>query len=259
MDNEIDLREIFEVLWRGKYLILGVTAVFILAAVLYIFVLAAPAYRYSASLDLNAYGLKGKEVLTLIEQDEVIAEAVKDLTADPGKLVSAARVDTLNDEPIIQIEVKYSDPAVCLKAVKQIGTNIIETVSEFRTGQMYLEQERTEKLLVHLDETVEEYLRSRDKQITALLEEDPVYKRLLEEKAANLVKLKLLNFNLAELTGQPARDTDLWLNGQDEAARPVPVNKKLYLAAAVLLGLLLSVFILFTRHYFVTQGNREDK
>jgi len=40
-------------------------------------------------------------------------------------------------------------------------------------------------------------------RFTELLEEDPVYKRILEEKAECLVKLELLNFNLDELAGKP--------------------------------------------------------
>ena len=81
---------------------------------------------------------------------------------------------------------------------------------------MSLEKERTEKFLAYLNEAAAEYLLSRDDQITELLEEDPVYKRILEEKAECLVKLELLNFNLEELAGKPVLDADLWLNGQDE-------------------------------------------
>ncbi|HPU01809.1 MAG TPA: Wzz/FepE/Etk N-terminal domain-containing protein, partial [Bacillota bacterium] len=47
MENEIDLMEIFQVLWRGKFIILAITAVFFLAAVFYVFFMTTPAYEYS--------------------------------------------------------------------------------------------------------------------------------------------------------------------------------------------------------------------
>lgn len=256
MDNEIDLREIFQVLWRGKYLILAVTAAFALAAVFYIFFMTTPAYRYSALLDLALYEVKAKEIIALVEQNEMIPEAVKDLVNDPDELVQSAEVNILTDnESVLQIEVEYTDPDICVSSVKQIGLAIIEIVSEYRFKQMKLEKERNEKLLAYLDETTAEYLLSRDKQITDLLEEDPVYKRLLEEKAAYLVKLKLLNFNLEELAELPPIDTDLWVNGQSEIAHPVSINKKLYIVAAVLLGLMLSILILFARQYFLVSAS----
>jgi len=42
MENEIDLRELLQVLWRGKYFILAVTAAFILAAIFYIYFMTTP-------------------------------------------------------------------------------------------------------------------------------------------------------------------------------------------------------------------------
>ncbi|MFY9503511.1 MAG: Wzz/FepE/Etk N-terminal domain-containing protein [Dethiobacteria bacterium] len=253
MENEIDLRELLQVLWRGKYFILAVTAAFILAAIFYIYFMTTPVYQYSALLNLEHYEVKGKEMLTLIEQNAVVAEAVKGLVEDPDELAKSVEINIIpgDEEATLQIKNEYSDPEICTASVEQVGLAIIETASDYRFKQMSLEKERTEKILVYLNEAAAEYLLSRDDQITELLEEDPVYKRILEEKAECLVKLELLNFNLEELAGKPVLDADLWLNGQDETARLVTINKKLYLAAAVLFGLILSIFILFIRHYFL--------
>lgn len=253
MENEIDLRELLQVLWRGKYFILAVTAAFILAAIFYIYFMTTPVYQYSALLNLEHYEVKGKEMLTLIEQNAVVAEAVKDLVEDPNELAKSVEINIIpgDEEATLQIKNEYSDPEICTASVEQVGRAIIETASDYRFKQMSLEKERTEKILAYLNEAAAEYLLSRDDQITELLEEDPVYKRILEEKAECLVKLELLNFNLEELAGKPVLDADLWLNGQDETARLVTINKKLYLAAAVLFGLILSIFILFIRHYFL--------
>ncbi len=253
MENEIDLRELLQVLWRGKYFILAVTAAFILAAIFYIYFMTTPVYQYSALLNLEHYEVKGKEMLTLIEQNAVVAEAVKGLVEDPDELAKSVEINIIpgDEEATLQIKNEYSDPEICTASVEQVGLAIIETASDYRFKQMSLEKERTEKILAYLNEAAAEYLLSRDDQITELLEEDPVYKRILEEKAECLVKLELLNFNLEELAGKPVLDADLWLNGQDETARLVTINKKLYLAAAVLFGLILSIFILFIRHYFL--------
>ncbi len=260
MNNEIDLREIFGVLWRGKYLIIGLTAFLTLAAVLYLFFGATPLYQYSALLDLSTYEVKGKDVFALIEQNELIKESLTGLVDHPGELARSAEVNTLdNNDSVLRIKTKYADPKICRNAVERIGVTILETLSENRYDQMVLEKKRSEKLLGYLDETVAEYLQSRDKEITGLLEEDPIYKRLLEEKAACLLKLKLLNFNIGELTDSPTLDAETWISGQDETAKLVPVNKKFYLAAAILFGLLLSIFVLFIHHYFTKVIGRVEK
>lgn len=260
MDNEIDLKEIFLVLWRGKYLILGITAAFLAAAFVYIFFVATPMYQYSALLDMTSYQVKGKAMLMLIEQDEVVNEAMEGMSEDSEGSLESVKVDILPDnEYVLQIGAKHPDRQLCVSAVKEAGLAIVEAVSGYRFKQMSLDRERSERLLIYLDGIAEEYLSSRDKRIDELLEEDPVYKRLLEEKAANLVKLKMLDFNMEELTGQPMLDTDLWLNGQSDLARPVPMSKRLYLAAAVLFGLMISIFVLFAKHYYVTQANRLDE
>ena len=258
MENEIDLREIFQVLWQGKYIILVITAVFALAAVFYVFFMITPSYEYSVLLDLAPYQVKGKEITALIEQNQSVAGAVKDLAEDPELLARSAEV-SIENETLVQIRVEYADPEICVRSVKQIGAAVIETVSEYRLKQMITERERYENLLAYLDETAAEYLLSRDERITELLEEDPVYRRLLEEKAACLVKLKLLDFDLKEMEENAPVDIDLWLNGQSEAAQPLFINKKLYVAMAIFLGLVLSVSLLFIQHYLKTSCSQSCK
>ncbi len=253
MDNEIDLREIFQVLWRGKYLIIGITALLTLAAAVYVFYMTAPTYQYSAFLDLTSYGIEGKKAMILVEQNKVIAEAAKDLTDNPNEPARSAKINLLNDkEALLQIEAKHADPEVCISSVKQIGLAAIETISEYRLKQALLEKERNEKLLIRLDEIIEEYLLSKGNQITNLFEEDPIYWQLLTKKAECLINLENLNLNLKELAEYSIADADTWINNQQKIARPVPTNKKLYIAAAMLFGLMLSILILFVRYHFLT-------
>ncbi len=256
MEDEIDLREMLQILWRGKFLVLAITAGAALLAVLYFFLLMPPVYQSTALLDLNPYGVTGKEVLTLIKQNRTVADAVRDLVENPNVLEKDISVDTVNDnELLLQIKVQFSDPEVCGESVKQIGSAIIKTVHDYRFDKMNIEKDRLERLLLFLDDTAEEYLLSRDNQVTVLLEEDPIYKRLLEEKAANLVRLNVLNFDLKELTEDPDLGPDSWLNDQEEPAHLVSVNKKLFIAIALLLGLMLSIFIIFVRHYFIATAS----
>ncbi len=263
MDDEIDLRETILMLWRGKFWIIGITALFILAAALFVFTLAAPVYRCSALLNLTFYEVKAKEVLLLLEQGGTIAEGLEDLVDDPGALVKSVKVDATSDnEFTLQLSAKFADPDICLSAVNRIGVTIIETLSEYRLEQLNQERERSEKLLVYLDEAIATYLLSRDIQITDLLEEDPVYKRLLEEKAATLIKLKLLDFKTDELAARPTQDAEYWTDEEAKIVQPISVNKKVYIGVAALLGLILAVFFLYLHHYFtaqLTSGNQEDQ
>ena len=47
MEDEIDLREMLQILWRGKFLVLAITAGAALLAVLYFFLLMPPVYPVS--------------------------------------------------------------------------------------------------------------------------------------------------------------------------------------------------------------------
>jgi capsular polysaccharide biosynthesis protein len=254
MEKEIDLREIIDVIWRGKFLITGITVLFTVAAILYVFFMAPTTYRYSALLDLTSYELDGEEVLALIKQNKVLGRVAAALVTDPAEQAVLATVNMFSDKEstVLQIEAKHGNSGICIDAVKEIGQAVIEMLSDYRFKQVSLEKAHHERLLLSLDELIAEYLLSRDKEITAILGEDPVYQRILEEKAEYLVALKHLTFNLGELAAHPAAESDLWVDGQDEIARPVTVNKRLYLAAAFSLGLALSLLIVFIRHYFTT-------
>ncbi|NLA11416.1 MAG: hypothetical protein GX883_04765 [Firmicutes bacterium] len=262
MDNEINLKELLLILWRGKYLIVGITILLTLAMIFYVYFMITPAYRYSAVLDLTLFGLKSKEVLTLTEQDEVIAEAVQGLVDTPDELIQAIDVSALNsNESMLTITVEYTDPDICISSAKQTGLAILEVVSEYKAEQMSLEKERSEHMLAYLDEIVEEYLLTRDVQIKDLLEEDPIYKRILQEKADCLMGLKILDFRLSELAEKPVLDAELWVNSLEDNAQPVTVDKKSYIAVAFLFGLMLSVSIVYIRHYFATHfvsNNQEN-
>ena len=253
MENEIDLRELLQVLWRGKYFILAVTAAFILAAIFYIYFMTTPVYQYSALLNLEHYEVKGKEMLTLIEQNAVVAEAVKDLVEDPNELAKSVEINIIpgDEETTLQIKNEYSDPEICTASVEQVGRAIIETASDYRFKQMSLEKERTEKILVYLNEAAEEYLLSRDDQITELLEEDPVYKRILEEKAECLVKLGLLFFNLEGRGGGPLFAAPPCQNGQG-ATPPLLVCKKVFFFGGGVAG----GFFVFSFFFFLTTSSR---
>ncbi len=250
MENEIDHREILQVLWRGKYFVLAVTAIFTLTAFLYTMFIIIPDYEYSVLLNLLPYQIKGKEVVELIEQ--------KEITEDRDLLTPFIKVNHFSgNDSVLQITGKYNDPEVCVNMVERTGKAIIEAVSDYRFEQMILEKERKQKLLHYLDEVTAEYLLSRDEQITELLEEDPIYKNYIEKKADCLLQIQLIDFNLLELSEQLNLSDYIWLDGSGRTAQIIPVNKIIYIAVAFLIGLVLSVFALFARHRLITQDKLE--
>ncbi len=253
MGDGMDSKEILQVLWRGKYFILITAAIFVLFAFLYVIFMISPVYQYGSLLDLSSYKIKNKEMIALLEQNQVVARAVEDLTEDKYLLAQSAEVSIVPDrESVLQIKLQHVDPDVCTAAVKQIALSIIQTVSDYRCGQINRELERSRELIAALDEAIAEYLVSRDSRIINILEDDPIYRSILEEKGKWLVEAKMLELEL-ELAKQSSSDVGGWLKDLERAAIPVPVNKKLYIVFALMLGLIISVFGLFVRHYCNTQ------
>lgn len=247
MRDEIDLREMLQIFWRGKYLILGITAGVVLLTAVYFFLLVPPLYESTALVDLELYGVTGKEMLTLIEQEGLVEEALqgsRDGDSVPPDDISVEAED--EKAPLLQIRAESPDPESCASAVALVGGAIIETTNRYRLDKINGEMEQLERFILYLDDAAEGYLQSRDSRIMELLEEDPVYKGLLGEKASKLVQLSRLDFELKELENP---DPDPGLKIRQKAAAALPVHKKLKMALALVLGVMLSVFVLALRHY----------
>lgn len=84
MEDEIDLRDILRILWKGRYLIIGIFVIAVLAAGIINFALTTPAYKASCIVALGNYGdpiyTSQDLAASIMLSDEYLLDVIERLT-----------------------------------------------------------------------------------------------------------------------------------------------------------------------------------
>ena len=205
--EEIELRELIEILIDGRKTIAIITVISILIAAIFSFVIIKPTYEAKMLLmTSNMGGSNGNENLDpnnvedmlelmskmpdynletyrqQIKSPEVIAKTIEDLNLqDRFSLEGLAKkidLETIKDTQMISIKMVDEDPELAAKIVNQLGKNFISFVTD-------LAQERAAKTFSYVEKQMEI---EKDKYEEALLE----LKELLSEpRGAQELELEL--------------------------------------------------------------------
>lgn len=149
--EEIDLKELFDIFWSKKIIILLVILIFVFAGLIYSHTMVEPKYKTATTLLLaqtntaeNAatsitttdVTLNQKLVSTysgLIKSDRIIRKVLKNLniSMDEDELKRNVSVKAKEDTEIIEITVSGEEPDTIVKIANEIATVFVETVEEF--------------------------------------------------------------------------------------------------------------------------------
>ncbi|NLJ18281.1 Wzz/FepE/Etk N-terminal domain-containing protein [Globicatella sulfidifaciens] len=144
MKEELNLKEIIEVLWKGKFIILIFSIVALIISGIYSFVIADPVYRGSATISLNSIPelpdnlqpviaeLTSEEVIEqLVKSPEVLSTLIEEQGLDESvdSLRNAFEVKLLNNANI-SISVALTDTN------KEKIVNLIDRVTELTKEQL---------------------------------------------------------------------------------------------------------------------------
>lgn len=149
--EEIDLKELFEVFWNKKIIILLVTLIFVFVGLIYSLTMVEPKYKTattlllaqtnasdnaSASITTTEVTLNQKLVSTysgLIKSDRIIRKVLKNLnmSMDEEELRKSVSVNAKEDTEIIQITVTGENPDTIVRITNEMAKVFIETIEEF--------------------------------------------------------------------------------------------------------------------------------
>ncbi len=253
--SELNLKEIIQLMWRGKYFIAAVTAAVALLTALYCYFLITPLFQSSARVDLSAYNVPIQEIAERPDLPALLEDALKELEGKHGPLADPVLITPASKGNYIDIEAVCPSSEAATDAARHTALFLLQLARQTKLDKLNLDVARLERQVVYWDEQVDQYLTDSGIELTPLgaipayTELDPVYRRMLDEKGKSLVELTNLGFTITELEQNPDLDPEQLMQLR-RTARPVAVNRRTYVALAGLFGMALAVFIVLLRYYW---------
>lgn len=264
--EEIDLKELLLDIWNNKCLILIITFVFVLIAAVYSFFIAEPVYQASTTIQLsNIGGIYSNPdfAARLFKSNNIVIPIMNELGQEYTEaelqryLENNMDTTSYNETGIIDISLKDTDYIVVKEILNRILTNYKDNAdSEYNkfinNVQKNLEsielsntnlEKQIKAIKQNIDNISNSSLESTEKGIliAGLTNELRVYleqvNSLLKEK--RIIKEELLKYYRFRFLTKPYVSED-----------PVSPMKMLNLAIAAVLGVFISIFIVFIKKLF---------
>ena len=153
--EEIDLKELFQILWEKKIWIIIITLLFAFLGLAYTETLVVPKYRATTKLLLatdssnSDSSTQKQDTITttevainsnlvstyseLVKSNKIIRQVISNLrlNASEGAIRNSVTVTAVSDTEVIQISVMNEDPDLSAKIANEIAKVFIESVKEF--------------------------------------------------------------------------------------------------------------------------------
>jgi capsular polysaccharide biosynthesis protein len=285
MEEETSLRELLEVIFAGKWIIMGFTIIMLLFTGTVTFFLVEPKYEAKTVLVFNtmqvpeSYQDTGRletlidnysgalqvgiqDYIALAKSEAVLTRVVQRLQTDHQEMslkVLAEKIKIFNllDTNLLEITVKDSSP--------QLATEIANAFAKEFADYVRAENNRnSQKILTLLEEQREiaraDFVSSVEEMNNFLKEPDNIVKREQLQFRLDMAKQSYAFYErkhrelvAAEAMGL-AKSSVTIVSEADQPIAPVAPRKKLSLGIGVCLGMLLGIFAVTFRRYWVVSG-----
>ncbi|TYP52424.1 GumC family protein [Thermosediminibacter litoriperuensis] len=226
MEEEISLRELIEVLIRGRWLIAGITLVAVLVSGILSFFVIPPTYEAKTTLMVSPLTPKNQPqpqdsayntLLNFLSQfpqmtletyrvqatnPHILNQVIKELNLDPEKyslnsLKESINVEAIKDTNLISITVKDTDPDMAAKIANTLAPKFVDFLSNALKEQMgktavFLKNQMLEEQK-NLDQATEELknFMAQPQSVTELQQDIEAKLQLLTEFKTELLKLEV--------------------------------------------------------------------
>ena len=156
--EELDLKEIFWIIWDKKKIVLAITAILVLIAAIYSFILQTPKYKSTTTVVLTmSEGENATAVTTtgvtlnqkllgtyvdIVKRDMIIDKVIENLqiaNLTSSQLKSDVTVSTKTDTYIIDITVSNENSEYAARIANEIGKVFSEEVSKmYKMNNIYI-------------------------------------------------------------------------------------------------------------------------
>lgn len=247
-DNEIDVREFFKVLWRGKYFIVAVTVICALIG----YFLFTPRYNAEAVINLTPFENTVDDYMKMIDFSEITAEVSAKTGADNLDLEweNLTVIGSRSTQKLLGIKASHELLDVSKEAVETAAVLVFRAILQNQKEFLVEEKGSLTRNLEYIDaEFVDKY---GTEILNGNAEENPVYKVFMEEKGNLLVQIKEISFRLKELEEGTSYKEDLLIYPAVTDSSSQIRRKKMYNTAIVaFLGFVLASGVVFLRHVYL--------
>lgn len=305
MDQEISLREIVEILWRGKWIIILITLVAILVSGIISFFIIEPTYEARVTLSVNSNvttDLKEISMAKYVEQVKnhaIMRETIEDLKLNEkgitiNKLRDKIRVEAIKDTTLLRIYVQDNNADTASEIANTISKHFVNFMKKQQQEQEIASMEYTlgdidtqlEVQKATLERIKQELANTSPTIVTnKTLAEDPYIQSIIQEQStksnAEIGALQLRNEEVNPVylsLQQSAANTKIEIQKLESQKKeildkinssniipqeyittaspaippesPIAPKKVLNVAIAGVVGGMLSIFVVFLKHYW---------
>ena len=252
MEEEISLKELFITLWQGRYIIIVVTAVAILvalAASLFLATQATQKYRATTSFNLEQHlDYLDHRMLEQVVRAEYIPLALEDLSEEPQKLARSASIELENG--FVEITAVHQDSEVAVKITDQLRSFFCNQAVEHMAVVLRSERTSLKSWLELFDQQFSEHYEGYFiTDGTETLIADPGYVFLMEERGRRIAMLHEVNHRILEFELIKEEIVADQYFPTTVTSETDTVRWQLNTAVAAVLGLMLSVMIVFVKPF----------
>jgi uncharacterized protein involved in exopolysaccharide biosynthesis len=260
-DDEINLRDYLNVLIKRKVTIAAIFLVCIAAAAIYSFT-APEVYKVDATLRIGGVGktlMSKEEAIRLIQSKRVLQPVVDKLDRDLSVqgLKESIKIEKVKDTNFINLNLNHKNPKRAIAVLGAIADNFTNRGNDIYNKQIGLLKQQIETL-----ENRQKAIEAEMKQLTVSIQKGETrdfpliqntltnYEQIYSDLTDKLFSLKkqLMEAEKFQLFEAPLMPEN-----------PISPNKKQNIAIAAVLGLMLGVFIVFFREFWVSSAGEEEK
>ncbi len=244
MEDEISLIEIITTLWKGKFIIISVTVAAMLITALFSYFMVTPLYKTTATVNPVPYKFKAADVIRLNGKSEMLYSALEDLGEDPVTVLSSVTMTAEGE--LIVITAEKPDPTLAVAAADSVALALARIIANDYLEAIKFNITDLQRSINFYDEKIAELYPDATEGYNETLLEDPIYLALRQEQG-NLTR-DLIN---AMISQEQVEITDKLnfeqhINYASLPGQPFNVRWKLNVAVSAVLGLMVSVFIVFS-------------
>lgn len=258
MYTEISLRELLSVLIKGRRFITAVTLAALVLGAVYACLIYTPTYQASTLVDLFPYWtgpghnestvFAGKgHTQTFLKQ--CLSRAGRENI--PAEALAALDFVEVKNTTLVEVRASYLDPDLAARASRLAGEELLALAHQQKIESLDRQIKVAQASLQRLDQEIEAYRSvNSPPPVTADPAREEPYLRLLEARSTLLYELSIACGQQEQLTGNPAPTSAPWVSEGEIASPRVAVYRLVFIAAAFILGLLVSCFAVFLKFYW---------
>jgi capsular polysaccharide biosynthesis protein len=271
LEEEISIRELLEIMFEGKWFILGISFLAVFIAGIFSFYILTEKFEAKANIIFDKKFME-QQGLSIDSYNELVsAHSMVELIYNKLDLESkevslksfknSIRTEVNKDASLISIIVTSKDPVLAQQAANLLGTSSMNSFSKRLISDKERQIIKYERMLAEVETELEKTpkllgtfeVQDMGSRVIQVPELNPLYQRLSsrwDQLSAQVTLLKAEKDYLNQGLLADAEDLYIILQKAHLPDEPVSPRKLLNVAVAGILGLMISVFLVFFKKYW---------